>query len=161
MVQTHNPYEAPAADLGAAPVSSPDCFSAGMLTALRDTKPWVRFLSILGMVGCGLMVFAGLGVLVASLVVPGSDNALMAVAGAFYLVFGLVFLLPPLQMHRYAKSIADAVLAPGAQKVEDALERQRVLWKTVGILMLVVTGIYVLAIIGVVVAGAVAAFSRL
>ncbi len=161
MADSHNPYEAPAADLSGGPASAQDQFTAGMITALRDTKPWLRFLSILGFVGCGLMVLAGLGVTIGSLVITGSDQGVMAIAGIAYLIFGAVFVVPPIQMHLYANTIASAVAAPSAPAVETALTRQHRLWKTVGIMMLVVIGLYLLAIIGVVVASMVAAMSNM
>ena len=72
--------------------------------------------------------------------------------GVFYLVFGVIYIIPTLQLHRYANAIARLGQGGGTPAIEAALMHQRSFWRTVGILMLVVLVIWVLAVaIGIVV----------
>jgi hypothetical protein len=154
MAESHNPYESPAADLSAVPAGmSAEQFTQGMVTALHKTRPWVRFLSVLGFVGCGLAVLVALLMLVMGIFMPEFGNGMGVLAAVLYLFLAVVWFVPALSLHRYANSITRVVEGPGTPTIEDALEQQRSFWRIVGIMTLVMLGLYVLAIFVGVIAG--------
>lgn len=152
-----NPYQAPAADLSApAPAGPGDGYTPLMLQHLRETKPWVRLLSILGFIFTGLMVIGGLLIAIGGAAAGEAFGAF----GLIYLVIAGLFLLPQIQLHQYANAIGQAVRGGGVPAVETALLRQRTFWRTAGIMSLAVIGLYILGIVAVMIAGMMSAMSE-
>jgi type II secretory pathway pseudopilin PulG len=118
-----------------------------MLDALRKTRPWVRFLSVLGFLLVGLMIVAavamtGYGI---SRMSDNTQEAWVAVAvGVFYLAFSIIYLFPVRYLSRYASAITDALQGPAqTEAVERALLNQKSFWKFAGIMTIVTVLIYV------------------
>jgi len=130
-----------------------DLLTAGMIDSLRKTKPWVRFLSILGFVAAGFMIVAGVGVSIFGLVATGDSSgpfsgALMVGLGLVYVLFSLFYIIPSRYLSRYAKAINTAMVSTSkTAAVEEALRYQKSFWKFVGIMMLVMLVLYPIAII--------------
>ncbi len=112
---------------------------------LEQTRPWVRFISIMTFVMAGLMLL--LGVVMVSLAVFGGlvagDRGALGVLGSaigggvmalVYLALACVYIAPGVYLSRYATAIKllRANCNPGG--LEDALEHQRSFWRFVGIL---------------------------
>ena len=106
---------------------------------LRQPKPWVRFLSILGFIMSALMVVGGalLGLLG---VVSGRADFLLLVI--IYPLCGLLYFIPCVFLHRYASRISDFLSSGQPGDLEDALEAQKSFWKFMGVLSLVVLCCY-------------------
>ncbi len=156
----YNPYEAPASDLSLTPTgTSEEGYTSTMLQSLKETKPWVRFLSVLGFISTGLMVLAGLVTIVAGSFAPSMGAGLGALLGLAYLVMAAIYIVPLVHLHRYANAIGRAALGAGTEAVEEALSRQKSFWRTVGIITLVILGLYVIAIIIAFIGGVVAALA--
>lgn len=161
MADSQNPYQAPAADLVADENVASDAYTPGMVQALKETKPWVRFLSILGFVGCGLMFLAGLIVAVAGAFAGDAfGGGFGALLGLVYFIMGALWILPLIHLHKYANAIGLAVQGAGAPAIEGALMRQRSFWRTVGIMTLVFIGLYFISIFVVVIAGMVGSMAN-
>lgn len=118
-----------------------------MLDALRKTRPWVRFLSVIGFLLVGLMIvtavaMAGFGV---SRMSDNTGEAWVAIGlGAFYLVFSIIYLFPVRFLSRYASAITDALAGPSqTEAVERALLNQKSFWKFAGIMTIVTFLVYV------------------
>jgi hypothetical protein len=123
--------------------------SENALGYLNATRPWVKFLSIVGFVFIGLMILFGLFMTFAFSALPrqpGTPAIFGPVFGILYLVMAFVYLMPCLFMLRYAKAIA-AIPAAGQSAFDDALKNQKSFWKFMGILMLVVLCFYALFIV--------------
>src|SRR5262245_24163986 len=67
--------------------------------ALRETRPWVTFLAVMGFIGAGFMVLAGLGMLIA-----GSPR-MEASLGLVYIALAGLYVLPSVLLIRYSSSI--------------------------------------------------------
>ncbi len=160
-----NPYQSPATE-----VSPPQgnlalegaSVTVSMLEQLKATRPWVRFLSVLGFIGTGFLglfgvIMAGAAIFGASGEVGGWAAALGIVA--YLVVAAVAYLLPTLQLHRYAGAIGRVFSQGGAASIEEALRRQASFWRTAGILVIVGLGLGVLLVLGISVAGVVAAVS--
>ena len=120
-----------------------------MLLSLRKTRPWVRLLSILGMLIALFIVAVGVGVGLAGPFLAGdkAPAAFMVGAGVFYIILGLLYLIPSLYLFRYAAAISDALkVQPRGPSVERALELQKSFWKFVGIFVLLGIVLYFVAI---------------
>lgn len=124
-----------------------DLLTPGMLEALIKTKPWVRFLSIVGFVGTGLMGVLALGVLGVGVFQATKETQAGLVLigmGLLYLALAVLYVFPSLYLARYAKSIGQAVDARSkAHAVEQALRHQKSFWKFAGILTLVGILVYI------------------
>ncbi len=122
--------------------------SEGTVAILARTRPWVRLLGVMALIGCVLMVLFGLAGLVMGIVSGGGGLAgvgIGAAALAAYLI-GAGFILPvALFLNRYAKGIRALQSSGRAEDLERALLAQKSYWKYIGILTLV--GI-VLSILG-------------
>jgi hypothetical protein len=127
---------------------------------LDETRPWVRFISILTFVMAGFMLMGGLGLL-AFTVLGGlaatTDRAgFGALGGAIgggllalvYVVMALVYLAPGTYLFRYASAIARLRATASGGALEDALKHQKSFWRFVGILTVIS---FVLAVVGMVV----------
>jgi hypothetical protein len=152
----HNPYAAPAAEVG---VTDAGQGIDALLLQLRGTKPWVRFLSVLGFIGTGLGVLAGLGLGAAGGLGAGLAMSESLMFGMIYVLMALLYFFPSLQLHRYAGAIEDALRTRASAAVATALQKQQTFWRTVGIMMLVLIVLWVLAVMGAIGAGVFAAFT--
>lgn len=119
--------------------------SENALASLNATRPWVKFLAILGFICIGLMVIAGLIMTFASSMIPTRPGMPQfgAVIGIFYLIFAGIYLMPTLFLYRYSKAIA-AIQSTGQSALEAALKNQKSFWKFMGILMLILLCLEVL-----------------
>ncbi|MBU6420985.1 MAG: hypothetical protein KGL98_09205 [Gammaproteobacteria bacterium] len=139
--------------------ASPITVTDTMLDALRRTKPWVTFLSILGFVFTGLlallalMMFATGGIWSAVPRQPGAPAFLGPAFGVglgiLYLVVAVfMYLLPCVILFRYGTAIGRIASGDAEEAMEQALSKQKSFWKYVGILAIVFLVLYVLLIIG-------------
>lgn len=129
--------------------------------ALRGTKPWVRFLGILGFLGCGFTALVGL--FVGVIPMPTSELPLVGrfAIAALYILFGAAQLPPALFLTRYASRIEDVMASGDPEALVAALRTQKSFWKYVGIFTLVIIALYALIFIGAIVAViAIAAFKK-
>jgi hypothetical protein len=109
---------------------------------LDQTRPWVRFMSIVTFAAAGLMVLVGIGLLVASLAGGLSNGDAAFPAGAiggglfaiFYVAMALLYVAPGLFLSRYATAIRLLRTQGEGLHLEDALKHQKSFWRFVGIL---------------------------
>jgi hypothetical protein len=137
----------------------------GAVTALRGTRPWVRFLSILGFVGAGFMLLAGVAMLVtggalflAEEQAPAGGGGMMAGLSVLYIFLALIYVAPSLYLFRYASAITRLTSGGGGTALVEALGVQRSFWRLVGILAVATLVLYALIIVGFAIAAAVGAF---
>lgn len=139
-----------------APVAGGDV-SQEVVELLRKTKPWVRFLSVLGFIGLALMILAGL----ASLVMAASTGnfsgpQVIPMVGIFFM--SLIQFPALLFLSRYASRIKNLVVSGHPQDLEDAIAAQKSFWKYLGILTIVIIILYILIFVGALVFAGAAAF---
>jgi hypothetical protein len=148
-MDTDNPYQPPSAfgDGGEprAPAPASGEVPAAILETMRQTRPWVLFLGVLGFVGCGLMVIAALGMAVTS--------GIAKWMGLAYLVLAVIYLFPSLSLCRYGAAIRRLLAAGGMEGLAVALRRQTAFWRLIGIITIAVLALYVVVIVAVVLGG--------
>ena len=129
----------------------PDTITPGMLDALRKTKPWVRFLGILGFVMVGLILLAAIGMLGVALFMgttSGADGYMLAGLSVLYLAMAVLYIFPARYLYRYASAIETALKSPSKSlPIEQALQHQKSFWKFAGIITLVTILLYIPGII--------------
>jgi hypothetical protein len=142
-----------------APPQPQGAITANMVQSLRQTKPWVRLLSIVGFLATGFMLLAGLFMLVAGAMsqsLVGRASPFGAVGGVLlgvlYALLALLYLFPSLFLFRYASAIARMLNGETVGGMEAALEQQKSFWRFMGIMTLIVLCLYavMLAIVAVV-----------
>lgn len=120
--------------------------SDNMLESLRATRPWVKFLAIVGFVLCALMALVALAFLGGSSMMKGPMAGFGPVMGVIYLLFVLLYFFPCLYLYKYAGAIS-RIPEGGQAAMEDALARQKSFWKFIGILTAIVLVLEVLILI--------------
>jgi hypothetical protein len=148
-----NPYVAPLANMSSSlPVAAETAgpVSADTVEALRLTKPWVRFLGVMGAIMIALIV---LGALAMALLSSGPFRYMGLAArigvAVLYLLMAALHFPPVIFLHRYANRIGDLLSDNSTQSLEEALRAQKSFWKYIGIFTVVMVVIYALAIVGV------------
>jgi hypothetical protein len=124
--------------------------SQNMLDSLNATRPWVKFVAIVGFVMIGLMVLGALLMFAAGAMAPSPGpmgGAFGPIFGVLYLLFAALYFFPCRYMYRYAKAIAN-IPASGQGAMEEALRQQKSWWKFVGILTLILVVLYVVIFVG-------------
>lgn len=115
---------------------------------LDATRPWVKFLAILGFIGIAFMFIAALFVMFGSRLIPTQPGgqAFGAFMAFLYILFAALYFMPCLFLYRYSRAIA-AIPGSGQSALEDALKNQKSFWKFMGIVALVILSIEVIAIV--------------
>lgn len=137
----------------AAAAGQPAGVSEEVVKLLRSTKPWVRFLSVLGFIGLALLVLGCVAILVIPIGGPmGSMSFGPRIGVSFaYFLMGLLQFPGVLFLSRYANRISRLSNSGHPTDLEAALRAQKSFWKYMGILTLVMLILYILIIVGVIV----------
>ena len=139
------PAPAPQPAWAPAPAQPGGDVSQEVVEILRKTKPWVRFISVLGFIGLALMLLGALAGMAMS-AKAGFGPVLIQLAAM--LVVALIQFPALLFLSRYASRIGNLVNSGHPQDLEDALAAQKSFWKYVGILTVVVIILYILVFVG-------------
>ena len=164
---TNDPYATPSASGYETLHAGGGLVSQAAIQQLVGTRPWVIFFAVMMFIGSGFLVLGALGMAMMGGMssITSSRSATPFPAGigfalaAVYLVLAVVYVFPGVKLVQYASAISRLVRTRQESDLVMALDRQRSFWKLVGIMMIVMIGLYVLFIIGVVLSG-VAAASR-
>jgi hypothetical protein len=119
------------------------------LEMLRQTKPWVRFISVLIWIGAAFMLLAGMVGLFAGVAMAGRGGAAQRqmLFLIVYLPVALLYIMPAIYLGRYASRINDVLRLRRSDVLEQALEAQKSFWKFCGMVVLVMMVFYVVAIV--------------
>jgi len=123
------------------PPSVPPAITPAMIESLKQTKPWVRFISIMVFIAGGLVFVVGLLLILgaglfSSLSGTVLGGAPLGLIGFLYTVIACLFWFPALYLFRYASGIKRACSCDQVGGVEDALKNQKSFWRFAGILLL-------------------------
>ena len=112
---------------------------------LRNTARWGKFLAIVGFVGVGLMVLFGIMALFMGTSLGGG-----AISGAFlslfYLLFGVLYLLPVLYLHRFSSSMQDGLATGDEEIIAASFKNLKSLFKFMGVFTIIFLGFYALVL---------------
>jgi hypothetical protein len=145
----YDPYRAPVAELGGTrPSDTAGSVPPEIVDLMRQTKPWVTFMAIVGFIGVVFIFIAGLAI--ALFGKSMGKGGLPPAAGAIYWALGGLYIFPSLYLFRYGTAIRRVLDGAGMPALTEALGRQKSFWRFVGISMAVVMVIYALALVGMV-----------
>jgi hypothetical protein len=136
-----NPYRSPQAGLGAGSSLSPGALTEVMVSYLGGAAPWIRFMGILGYIGCAVMAVSGIvWISVMSLVEeqPRDLNSLAFVsAGLLFIAAAALLFFPARFAYNYGIRIRNYLQSNSEQELELAFRNNRSLWKFRGITAIV------------------------
>jgi hypothetical protein len=146
--------------------ASADAMTTAVLTRqaqefLDQTRPWVRFISIMVFVGAAFMALAGLVMIALTMAGAMAARGVNApfgaigvvAAGFFYLMMACLYIAPGVFLYRYASAIKQLKAACTASALEDVLKHQKSFWRFIGILAAVGLVILVLVLVIAIVVG--------
>ena len=163
----NNPYSPPAqsATYGSPPPAAYGEQRAGVtdtaVEMLRQTRPWVMFLSIMSFIGSAFMLLGGLSVMALGALAPRGNGALpSSVLGAIYIPMAFLYIYPALKLWGFAGAINRLVASRSTDDLEAALGQQKSFWKFAGIVTIVMVALYGLFFVGMIAVGIGAAAGR-
>jgi hypothetical protein len=164
-----NPYATPSANpYGSNPLSMEGSVAAETIAPLAGTKGWVQFMSILLWIGVGFMILGGIGMMAAGSVLsstiaktqpnnPFAGQGFMLGMGAMYLLMAVFYVYPAIKLWSYGSRIGKLKSSLSVADLNASLHEQRRFWKFTGIVVIIMMIIYLLFVVGLVAAGAMAA----
>jgi hypothetical protein len=112
---------------------------------IQGTKPWLRFLSILGFIGTGLCVLAALSMVAVGLFLKQRTPLMLGIA-LIYVFLAVFFLLASLHLHQAANAAGKVIAVPTTGNLAEFLSQNRKFWKLSSILLIIFLIIYLLGI---------------
>ncbi len=134
------------------------------LLHLNEIRKWAQFLSILGFVAFGLLVTVGIILLTTSSFRSAFQydqfGAMGPWIGIIYIVFAGIYFIPVYYLYKFSKIAKHSLLAIGSAGSSNELMAQAISFlkkhfRFVGIFTIVILAVYLLAVIGVVIAFAI------
>jgi hypothetical protein len=121
------------------------------LDMLRKTKPWVRLVSIVMLIGAGLMLVFG----ILAIGMSATSNTPLG-AGQAFLMIGLsaIYIIPSYFLSQYASAIGKLNVTRRDSDLEAALRWQKSFWKFLGIFTLIIICFYAIMFLFIAVVGA-------
>lgn len=163
----NNPYLAPApaapydhvspaaqTPYGSAPDDRGAQVSDMAVEMLKQTRPWVMFLSVMSFLGSAFMLIGGVVIMAAGALVPSGTSAVpTSVLGAIYIPMAFLYIYPALKLWGYGGAINRLVASRTSTDLEAALAQQKSFWKFAGIVTISMMALYAVAIVAMVVVG--------
>jgi hypothetical protein len=165
MADTHNPYESPQTEAGAEKTGSAGNLTEAMVSYLKDTSPWLRFIGIMGFIGSGLTALGSVGVISASPFISSISGIPEVWGVTAFIAMGLLYLgvaalifVPARFTYFFGEKIRSFLRSNSEAELEGALKHNRSLWRFIGILTIINIAIIPLLIVAVIIAAVYAAF---
>lgn len=120
---------------------------------LRQTRPWVVFLSVMAFIGSGFMLLGGVLVMFVGALAPTGSAVPSVALGALYIPMAFLYIYPAIKLWAYGGAINRLLASRTSEDLAAALGQQKSFWKYAGILTIAMIALYVVVIIGAVVVG--------
>ncbi|WP_338645965.1 DUF5362 family protein [Flavobacterium sp. KS-LB2] len=127
---------------------------------LKETAKWAYFLSILGYIGIGFIIFAALfaGTLFSTM---GKMNPAMGAMGSsfgmimavVYLLIAALYFFPVYYLNKFASNAKAAFKNNDAETLTTSLRYLKSHYKFIGIMTLVIFSLYLLMFVGMIISG--------
>ncbi|MBB5353086.1 hypothetical protein HNR46_003339 [Haloferula luteola] len=160
-----NPYSSTPESIPPEFHSPPGIASPGVIDALAGTRFWVRLCSVLGFIGSGFMVIAGLLILLGGAAstasLPEGNGSMVPIViglGVFYLLFSGLLIYPSIKLWTYGSHIVRLLVSRSETDLVAALHAQRVFWRFVGWM---IVSLVVLYFVGILVIGGFITYSAI
>lgn len=127
---------------------------------LQETAKWAYFLSILGYIGIGLIIFAALfaGTLFSAMAKMNPAMGMMGssfgiVMAFIYFLIAVLYFFPVYYLNKFASNAKLALKNNDSDVLTTSLEYLKSHYKYIGIMTLVVFSLYLFMFVGMIVAG--------
>ncbi|GHV40873.1 hypothetical protein AGMMS50268_32670 [Spirochaetia bacterium] len=142
MSDTINPWQSPEAEISAERNSASSAFLTGsMVRYLKEASPWLRFIGILGFVGCGFMGVGGLVFAIIMAVFADLAGEFGGALGIFmglgYILGGVLAFFPARFIYNFGAKIRNYTLSNAAPDLEEAFRNNKSFWKFYGVCSIV------------------------
>jgi hypothetical protein len=128
---------------------------------LAETSKWAKFLSIVGFVSCGIMLLGGLFLGLFWSVMPNASSLPSGFGWFFALLYmgvALLIFIPLRHQYRFSIQLKDALLSNNQDLLEESFRNLKSYYRFNGIVMIVMLGLYALAIVTAILGGLIASF---
>jgi hypothetical protein len=137
-----NPYQSPQAEIKSEKTGSQGSLTEGMIAHLSAAAPWIRFIGVLGYVGCGFTILLGLGCIIAGPsagIFFGRYYSTMGLVslGIIYIALGVLVFFPSMFAYNFGIRIRNYLRSSSEYELEQAFKNNRSLWKFMGILAII------------------------
>jgi hypothetical protein len=141
-----NPYQSPTTDAGS------DFHPSGETAEiLRQTRPWVLFLAILGTIATAFMAFGTVGMFIVAMAGggpgPGRSQGLMLGMAIMYGVMTIAYIFLVMYLYQYSSRIQQFVLGGRPDQLDHALQAQKSFWKFLGIMAILLIVLYIIIMV--------------
>jgi len=124
---------------------------------LKETAKWGKFLAIIHFVGIGLIVIIALslGVFLPEINDAMSQGVSMPVAFTgtvlmiTYLIMAVIMFFPGYYLFKYSVKLKKAIREKNSELLMEAFTNQKSLYKYIGVLSIIMIGLYAIGIIGI------------
>ncbi len=147
-------YEAPpAGGYGATPGVTADApaVSDASVEMLRQTRPWVIFMSVLAFIGAAFSLLAGFAMLMAGALGNAATTSPspipIAALSAVYFPFAAIYVYPGIKLWSFGSAIGRLVTSRSTFDLEGALRQQKSFWKYCGIVSIATILLYMVFIV--------------
>ena len=153
-----SPYQSPEnPSVPEKPLGTQAALTETMLRYLKEASPWLRFIGILGFIGCGFMVIGGIIGAVVMFAVSDLTDELSGVfsllIGLIYLPIGILFFFPSRFIYNFGAKIHNYQFTNSEEDLEIAFKNNKALWKFNGILYIIGLAFIPVSIVLAVIAG--------
>ena len=109
---------------------------------------WGKFLAVMGLIFCGLMVFGGIAATAVMSNLRSSNYGFpfMQYMGIFYIIFAIILFMPCLYLLKFSNKIQDAVRTSNQESLDVAFSNLKSLFKFYGVFTIVMLALYALLI---------------
>lgn len=121
-------------------------------TFILETARWAKFLAIVGFVFLGLMLIAAFPMMVLGAALPGMATS-GAGAGLLYLLMVVLYFFPTYYLYSFSNKVKVGLMNSNQTELDAGFENLKSTFKFMGILMIIVLGIYALALVFALIAG--------
>ena len=152
-----NPYQSPAnPSVPEQPLTPSAVLTGAMLQYLKEASPWLRFIGILGFIGCGFTALGGIISMFSSFLFASASaigGASMGVIGITYLGIAVLSFFPSYFTFNFGLKIRNYLFSNSEEDLEQAFKNNKSLWKFSGILCIIFLALIPVMIIVAIVGG--------
>lgn len=130
---------------------------------LRETAKWAFMLSIIGFILVGLFVLFAVLIFVMSSALNSASNPFqtqglpIAFVAFIYIIMAALYFFPVLYLYKFSRKMKVALLEKNTEDLTAAFSNLKSFFKFLGVMMLIIIGIYVLVFVFAIIGGIVAA----
>jgi hypothetical protein len=119
---------------------------------LKTTAKWANFLAILGFVGIGFMVLAGVLMIIFSPIMNSSSTFGSSFAfpivlmGVLYILISVLYFFPTYYLYNFANKMKLAIITNNQDLIDESFKNLKKISKFIGIMTIVLISLYLIMI---------------